>query len=151
MNQVEQTILTKVVKVLNSINLKYAIVDSDGNKHGDLNIEQEKKRKRCRSMYPLGEVRNYIKPYMRNLRVNTTQKIPVSKYAPESLRSSISSYATELWGSGNYTTHVGNDKGFVELTRLDPVVADFMRKDPLTELLDGFDELDELRLRKAAK
>jgi len=54
MNQVENSVLNKVTAVLNSLNLKFAIIDSDGNKHGELNIEQVKKLKRRRSIYPLG-------------------------------------------------------------------------------------------------
>jgi len=79
---------------LNSLNLKFAIVDSDGNKHGDLNIEQTKKVKRRRSIYPLGELRAYIMPFMQNLMINTSKKIPAGKYSPEVVRGSISSYAT---------------------------------------------------------
>jgi hypothetical protein len=70
MNQVENSVLTKVTAVLNSLNLKFAIVDSDGNKHGDLNIEQTKKVKRRRSIYPLGELRAYIMPFMQNVMMN---------------------------------------------------------------------------------
>jgi len=140
MNQIEQAVLTKVISVLNSIDLKYAILDSDGNKHGDLNIEQTKKPKRRRSIYPLGEVRNYIMPYMQGLMINSTKHIPVHNYAPEVIRGSVSSYATQMWGSGNYKTKITEDKQYVELTRFDPLVADFMRKDPLTALLEGFDD-----------
>ena len=50
MNQIEKAVLTKVFGVLDSIGVQYAIVDSDGNKHGALNVMQEKKVKRRRSI-----------------------------------------------------------------------------------------------------
>lgn len=139
MNQVEMSVLNKVCGVLNSLNLKYAIVDSDGGKHGDLSIAEQKKPKRRRSIYPLGEVRNYIMPFMNGLMINSTKLIPAGKYAPEVLRGSISSYATSMWGSGNYKTRVTSDKQHVELVRFDPQVAAFMKNDPVADLLSGLD------------
>jgi len=150
MNQIEQAVLTKVISVLNSMDLKYAIVDSDGNKHGDLNIEQDKKPKRRRSIYPLGEVRNHIMPYLQSILINTTKSIPVGKYAPEVIRGSTSSYATQMWGSGNYKTHISNDRKFVEVTRFDPTIADFMRKDPLDDLFSGFEKLSAREMRASS-
>ena len=137
MNQVEKDVLAKVTNVLQSLNLKFAIVDSDGNKHGDLNIEQVKTLKRRRSIYPLGELRGHIMPHMASLMVNSTVRIPASKYEVENVRASVSSYATQLWGSGNYKTKVTSDKKHVELTRFDPSVAAFMKHDPIGDLLSG--------------
>lgn len=148
MNQVENSVLTKVTAVLNSLNLKFAIVDSDGNKHGDLNIEQTKKVKRRRSIYPLGELRAYIMPFMHNVMINTSIKIPASKYSPEVVRGSVSSYATQMWGSGNYKTSVTADKKFVELVRFDPSVATFLKNDPVADLLSGLDDLPKQRLTR---
>jgi hypothetical protein len=139
MNQVENSVLNKVTAVLNSLNLKFAIVDSDGNKHGDLNIAEQKKPKRRRSIYPLGELRAYIMPFMQNLMINTSTKIPAGKYFPEVVRGSVSSYATQMWGSGNYKTSVTADKKAVELVRFDPQVAAFMKNDPIADLLSGLD------------
>jgi len=137
MNQVEKDVLNKVSNVLQSLNLKFAIIDSDGNKHGDLNIEKAKKVKRRRSIYPLGEVRAQIMPHMSSIMINTTKNIPVGKYQPEVIRGSVSSYATQLWGAGNYKTKVSQDKRYVEVTRMDPSVASFMKHDPVADLLSG--------------
>jgi hypothetical protein len=148
MNQVENNVLAKVTAVLNSLNLKFAIVDSDGNKHGDLNIEQVKKNKRRRSIYPLGEIRAHIMPHMVNLRTNATVHIPAGRYQPEVVRGSVSSYATQLWGSGNYKTKVTSDRKHVELIRMDPAVASFMKHDPVADLLSGWDDVQPQRLTR---
>ena len=137
MNQVEKDVLNKVTNVLQSLNLKFAIVDSDGNKHGDLNIEQVKKVKRRRSIYPLGELRAHIMPHLTSIMINTTKSIPVGKYQAEAVRASVSSYSTQLWGAGNYKTRVSADKRYVEVTRMDPAVASFMKHDPVADLLSG--------------
>jgi len=137
MNQVEKDVLNKVTNVLQSLNLKFAIVDSDGNKHGDLNLEKVKKAKRRRSIYPLGELRAHIMPHLASIMINTTKSIPVGKYQAEHVRASVSSYSTQLWGAGNYKTRVSADKRYVEVTRMDPAVASFMKHDPVADLLSG--------------
>lgn len=139
MNQIEKNVLAKVTNVLQSLGLKYAIVDSDGNKHGELNVAQEKKLKRRRSIFPLGELRNHIMPHLQSILINTTKHVPCGKYPVESVRSSISSYATQLWGAGTYKTHISADKKFVEVTRFDKQVAEFMKSDPLGDLFEGLD------------
>ena len=148
MNQVENNVLAKVTNVLNSLNLKFAIIDSDGNKHGDLNIEQVKKLKRRRSIYPLGEVRAQLMPHMSSMMINTTKNIPVGNYQAEVIRGSASSYATQLWGAGNYKTRVTADKRYVEVTRLDPAVASFMKHDPVADLLSGLGSEQPQRLAR---
>jgi len=148
MNQVEKDVLNKVTNVLQSLNLKFAIVDSDGNKHGDLNIEKAKKPKRRRSIYPLGEVRAQIMPHMSSIMINTTKHIPVGNYQPEVIRGSVSSYATQLWGAGNYKTKVSQDKRYVEVTRMDPAVASFMKHDPVADLLSGLGTEQPQRLTR---
>lgn len=148
MNQVENNVLTKVTSVLNSLNLKFAIIDSDGNKHGDLNIAQVKKPKRRRSIYPLGELRAHIMPHITNIMINTTKHIPVGKYQAENVRASVSSYSTQLWGAGNYRTKVSQDKRYVEVTRMDPAVASFMKHDPVADLLSGWDDGQPQRLTR---
>jgi hypothetical protein len=148
MNQVEKDVLNKVSNVLQSLNLKFAIIDSDGNKHGDLNVEKDKKVKRRRSIYPLGEVRAQIMPHMSSIMINTTKNIPVGKYQPEVIRGSVSSYATQLWGAGNYKTKVSADKRYVEVTRMDPSVASFMKHDPVADLLSGLGTEQPQRLTR---
>jgi hypothetical protein len=148
MNQVEKDVLNKVSNVLQSLNLKFAIIDSDGNKHGDLNIEKDKKPKRRRSIYPLGEIRAQIMPHMSSVMINTTKNIPVGKYQAEVIRGSVSSYATQLWGKGNYKTKVSQDKRYVELTRMDPSVASFMKHDPVADLLSGLGTEQPQRLTR---
>ena len=148
MNQVEKDVLNKVTNVLQSLNIKFAIIDSDGNKHGDLNVEKDKKNKRRRSIYPLGELRAHIMPHITSIMINTTKNIPVGKYQPEVIRGSVSSYATQLWGAGNYKTKVSADKRYVEVTRMDPSVASFMKHDPVADLLSGLGTEQPQRLTR---
>jgi len=148
MNQVEKDVLNKVTNVLQSLNIKFAIIDSDGNKHGDLNVEKDKKNKRRRSIYPLGELRAHIMPHITSIMINTTKNIPVGKYQPEIVRGSVSSYATQLWGAGNYKTRVTADKRNVEVTRMDPAVASFMKHDPVADLLSGLGSEQPQRLAR---
>jgi hypothetical protein len=93
----------------------------------------------------LGELRAYIIPHMNGMMVNTSKQIPVNKYAPEVVRGSVSSYATQMWGKGNYKTSVTVDKKAVELVRFDPSVATFLKNDPVADLLSGLDDIPKTR------
>lgn len=78
MNTIQTRVLINAVKLLDAVGFQYAIIDSDGNKTG--NLEVVTKPKRRKALYPHGEVIKHIKPYIDNIKVNTTVEIPVGKF-----------------------------------------------------------------------
>lgn len=140
MNQIEKEIITKVTSVLDKFGLKYAIKDSEGTIHGELKpADAEKKGKRSPSIYGYGELRNHIVAHgVTNMAVNSHKVIPVGKFEPEILRRSVCSYGSQHWGNGTYKTKLTADRKGVEVTRFDKETAEFMQKDPLAEILDGW-------------
>jgi hypothetical protein len=125
MNTVHQKALTNAIKLLNAIGAKYAIVDSDLKKHGELEVITKKKRQPAK--YPYGVIRQHIAPYLANIKVNETARIPVAPYDVETVYGSASSNATVLWGKKCHRVGTTSDKKFVLITR--------------TEQMDDIDDL----------
>lgn len=125
MNNLHAKALTNAVKLLNAIGAKYAIVDSDGVKHGDLEVITKKKR--APAKYPYGSLRKHVVPYLQDLRVNCTARIPVHPYDLESVYGSASSAASTMWGHKSHKVGTSEDKKSVYITR--------------TEQMDDIDDL----------
>lgn len=136
MNDIEKAVLAKVNNVLGALKLKYAIIDSDGNQHGDLKVVQPKKR--IASVYGYGVMRKYLKPYFANFPSNTTKQIPAGQYDAEVVRRSVCNMAGKQFGKDAYKTSVTKDKKHIIVTHLDTAVSSFLKKDPLQELLDDW-------------
>ena len=108
MNTLHKRAVDNAVKLLNAIGAQYAIIDSDGVKTG--NLEVATKIKRRKALYPHGAVVKHIKPYIDNIKVNTTTEIPVGKFDLATVYRSVSSNASKSWGTGSHsiTTKDGN-------------------------------------------
>lgn len=138
MNQVEKDIIAKVTNVLNKFNLKYAIKDSDGTIHGELKPEQAKPKKQA-AIYGYGVMKSHLESVgLPNLKVNTHMIVPSGTYDVEIVRRSVCSYASQHWGNATYKTKITPDRKGIEITRFDKETAEFMKKDPLADLLDGW-------------
>lgn len=125
MNTIHTKALTNAVKLLNAIGAKYAIVDVDLKKYGELEVVTKSKRRPAK--YPYGVIRKHIKPYLDHIKVNETARIPVSPYDANTVYGSSSSTATVLWGKQCHKVGLSDDKRFVLITR--------------TEKMDDIDDL----------
>ena len=125
MNNIHTKALTNAVKLLNAIGAKYAIIDVDLKKYGELEVVTKSKRRPAR--YPYGVIRKHIKPYLDHIAVNQTARIPVSPYDLETVYGSASSTASVLWGKQCHKVGASEDKRFVLITR--------------TEKMDDLDDL----------
>jgi hypothetical protein len=119
MNNIHEKALSNAIKLLNAIGAKYAIVDSDNKKHGDLNVITKKKR--APAKYEYGVIRKHIRPYLDHIKVNDTARIPVSPYDAHTVYGSASSTATVLWGKQCHKVGMSADKKFVIITRTEPM------------------------------
>jgi hypothetical protein len=125
MNTLHTKALNNAVKLLNAIGAKYAIVDTDLRKYGDLEVITKKKK--ASPKYPYGVIRKHIKPYLDHIEVNQTARIPVSPYDLDTVYGSASSTATVLWGKSAHRVGSSEDKRFVLITRTE-------KMDDLTDL-----------------
>jgi hypothetical protein len=125
MNNIHTKALNNAVKLLNAIGAKYAIVDVDLKKYGELEVVTKSKRRPAK--YPYGVIRKHIKPYLDHIDVNQTARIPVSPYDAQTVYGSASSTASVLWGKQCHRVGLSDDKRFVLITR--------------TEKMDDLDDL----------
>jgi len=112
---IEQTI-TKAIKMLEACGCKFAVIDPDGNQHGDLEVVVNKKR--GPNKYPHGELRNYIKGHLSQLSVGEVLVIPVGRFDFASLQSSISSAACAMFGNESCTTSRNRENNTIEVLRV---------------------------------
>ena len=108
MKEIIELKLNKAKQILDQIGFKYAIIDSDNVKHGELELHKESKPRKEPS-YPLGELTNYIKPYLQNLQKGEFADIPYGKYERSILQRSACGYVNGEWGPHTYTTHMGEE------------------------------------------
>lgn len=113
MNTLHKRAVDNAVKLLNAIGAQYAIIDTDGVKTGSLEVVTKIKRRKA--LYPHGEVIKHIKPYIDNIKVNTTVEIPVGKFDLATVYRSVSSNASKSWGTGSHS--ITTKDGKVLITR----------------------------------
>ena len=119
MNNLHAKALSNAIKLLNAIGAKYAIVDADNRTHGELEVKAKAKRRPAK--YPYGVIRQHIAPYLANLKVNETARIPAHPYDLDTVYGSASSNATVLWGKQCHKVGTTSDKKFVLITRTEPM------------------------------
>lgn len=116
MEQVKETALKKAIVLLNAIGAQYAIIDSDGNHHGELQIE--KKSKRSKSKYQWGELTNYCRENFTNLGIGDVLIFPVDKYPIADMQRTLSSWICKNYGNGSHTTCVNRERNAIEVLRI---------------------------------
>lgn len=121
MLEIQKSTLNKAIKLLNSIDVKYAILVGE-EKHGTLEVLLEKKPTGTRSFsfkYGRGTILNYVKHYIDNLKVGDTACIPADYYELEAVSNIASSYAHKLFGKGGHASHRNKATNMCEILRLE--------------------------------
>ncbi len=117
MNNVEKITLQRAISMLKSCNLLYAIVDSDGNKHGALEVLYNKRKKRGPLHYPMGTLRNHYLPFIKDMTDDTVGEVPIDEFDMETLRSSLCAYMSTNWGKGSYSTTIDRENNSIIVHR----------------------------------
>ena len=102
MNNLERITLPKVMSMLNACKVQFAIIDSDGKKHGNLEVVEKSKRRPLK--YPFGALAKHFAPYIENLTEDQAAEVPCKEYDIESMRSAIAGWASSHWGNGSCST-----------------------------------------------
>jgi hypothetical protein len=120
MNVIDKKILLDCVRGLSAVDCKFAIIDGEGNKYGDLEIAApQEQRKRQRPQYPWGTLIKYLRPYLDNLdAVGKTVSIPFGEYNPYSLCSTLSSWGTRTYGVGSVKHTMITTEQRIEVKRI---------------------------------
>ena len=110
MKEVQQVSLKKALTMLTAIGCTFAVIDPDGNKHGTLELaEQKSDRKRLSPAFPRGEVNDYFRPFVENMKVGDVVEIPAGKFGVERVRGSVCSWFVRYRGKGSANTFVTKD------------------------------------------
>lgn len=123
--ELKKIALERALAMLKSADCKFVVVQPDGTEHtfGDLRVappEPEKKRTRTANGRVYGELVQYYRPMIKDLKPNECVIVPFGKYTQaqdkDSLQGGIASTCGQLFGHGNFMTHM-NSQG-VEVLRL---------------------------------
>ena len=104
MNNIERASLPKIISMLNGCKVQFAIIDSSGTKHGNLDVVQAKGRRPLK--YPFGTLTSIFVPYIEKLKADESAEVPCGSYDIESMRSSIAAWANKRWVNGACSTIV---------------------------------------------
>jgi methionyl-tRNA formyltransferase len=122
MEQVLRKLLDHSVKHLQALEgrglIKFKVITQAGEEFGNLEIKpiKQKEKKRA-SLYPHGELRQYVLPMIKDVQPDHVVKLPVGKYSPETIRGNASSWCSSVWGTGSYSSTISKDKKHVEIYR----------------------------------
>ena len=84
MEQIKVTTLRKAITLLNACGFKYAIIDSDGEKHGELQVEAP--RLRAKSEFPKGTLLAHILKYVpAEIKVGDVFQVPAGDFPKEKI------------------------------------------------------------------
>ena len=114
MKEIELKTLNSAIRLLNAIKCSYAIIDTDGNKHGTLEIAEKKIERK----YPYGSITKHVRQYLKELDVGDYLEIPIANFDFETIQSVGCSLFHQSWGKGNYTTCGVNENTALQVMRL---------------------------------
>ena len=122
MEQVLRKLLENSVKHLQALegrgHITFKIITVEGEEFGSLEIKPIKQKKKKRpSLYPHGELTNYVTPIMSGVKPDQVVSIPIGKYNAERVRSNACSWASTNWGKATYSSTVPKGKNSVEIYR----------------------------------
>ena len=116
MKQIIEQTINKAIKMLEACSCEFAIIDPDGNQHGDLEIVYGKKR--APSAFPHGELKAYVKDHIDGMNPGDVVSIPIGKYGFDSVQSSVSATACAMFGNGACTTTRVRENDTVQILRV---------------------------------
>lgn len=117
--QVQKIAIDRAIALLQAAGCKFAIVDADGGKYGDLLIAEAPKRHR--GAFPRGTLVAHFLPHIKDIQPGMAAVVPYGPCAAEkahrnALQKAIASHCSAAWGHKTYITHM-NDAG-VEILRV---------------------------------
>lgn len=107
--------LQRALQLLHSVGAKYKIVTPDGAEYGDLELAKDKKSKR---LHPLGALRNYYSPFIKDMQPGDVVQVPIGEYDMPRIQSGICAYAGSTWGNGSVVTRRDTLNNAIEVLRV---------------------------------
>ena len=116
MEQVKINALKKAIQTLEALGIQYAIIDHEGNLHGNLNVAEKKTK--TREGYEWGSLSNYISPLIENIMVGDVRVMDAKDFDIESVRSTAVSILVKRFGNGSCRSAIDREKNTVEIFRV---------------------------------
>lgn len=107
--------LQRAIQLLNSLGAQYKIITAGGEEYGTLQAVKIAKRK---LEFPMGAVRNYFVPLIKDMKVGDVLTVPAAEYGVERMQNGICAYATYTWGNKSVITRRDVDKNEIEVMRI---------------------------------
>ena len=107
--------LQHAIKTLNSVGAKYKIIAEDGSEYGTLVLGKQPKRQ---LEFPMGQVREYYLPFIKDMKAGQVAKIPAGVFGLERIQGGVGAYASQTWGKKSVVTHQDEENGVVEVLRI---------------------------------
>lgn len=109
--------LQKTLDFLKAMNCCYKIIDEDNNLYTNIPADEvPKPPKRAQSKYPWGTLSAHVKKYLGNVKPGEFAVLPPGKFDHKYIYRTASSYMSQKWGEGSYTSH-STDEG-LEILRI---------------------------------
>jgi hypothetical protein len=110
----QRALLDRITETLANMDCNYAITLPDGEEVTNI-ISAEPRRKR--SLYALGEQREYIKNFLSEVEPGQFAEVPFDKWPSANIQGGISAYCRALWGRGTFTTSINRANKTIEVLR----------------------------------
>lgn len=119
MEPIQKIALEKLLKSLGALGCKFAVVDPEGVKHGDLEIvEPPQRKKRSPLKHAYGELNTYVESKLTGIPSGAVINVPKDRFDLETLQSSCGHFMRKRHGSDSYMTTQADDKTHVQVLRL---------------------------------
>lgn len=120
--QVKIEALQRALKLLAAAGCKYAIIDADGKKYGELEVAEQKSRTRIPGLHPRGTYKAHFVPMLKDVKPGSMITIPYGQFSgskkdKDTLRSAVCGWCSNHWGNQTYISHM-NETG-IELLRVE--------------------------------
>lgn len=116
MYQVQEKTLQKALQILDALQCKYVVIDSNNNKYGTLNVIE--KTKRSPRLYPFGEIKSYLEPYLGNIQIGEVVEVPYGKYGGAKVQCHAAGFMCTKFGVKTHTSSQNHARQVLEVLRL---------------------------------
>lgn len=118
LTKVQKLTLQRAIDLLVALKFPFAIVDSTGGRHGELEIKTKTRTKHFERKYPHGQRAKYAKHFISDLQLGQELCVPCDIYEPEDLRNSIISACHKRWGKSSVVTTLNRPSNHIEILRI---------------------------------
>jgi len=116
MEKIKELALARQIEVLTNLGMQFCIIDTDGNKHGTLEVAEPKPPKKRKNFgRPKGAILNYLKPFIGNLKPGESTSIPIGDFDLKTVQSSTCSYLFTVHGPNRVITTQNRETNCVDV------------------------------------